>query len=53
MKYHVIHCETLQLKTLSRADVINMEEDAEGRIVVYEAGEQKYYLLADIDLIKD
>ncbi|CAG7651792.1 hypothetical protein ACFQI7_27715 [Paenibacillus allorhizosphaerae] len=53
MMYHVIHKMTHELKILNPADVLDMDTDSEGRIIVHGADQQIYFLLASKDLVID
>lgn len=53
MTYHVIHIETHELKIFTPVDVMDIDTDAEGRVVVYGKDQEAYYLLASKDLVTD
>ena len=53
MRYHVIHCQDHNVTTLTPSEVLNMEEDAEGRIIVYGTDKKSYFLLAAMDYMKE
>ncbi|MCZ8521188.1 MULTISPECIES: hypothetical protein [Paenibacillus] len=50
MKYHVLHRLTRELHVLYPLEVLDMETDAEGRIIVHGTDGEFYYLLADESL---
>ncbi|AFH63961.1 hypothetical protein ACVNS2_25145 [Paenibacillus caseinilyticus] len=50
MIYHVLHSSTRELRILTPAEVLDMDTDAAGRIVIHGADGEFYYLLADESL---
>jgi len=53
MKYHVINTRTFELKTLNASEILDMDYDTEGRVIVVGTGQKEYYLLTHKDLIQD
>lgn len=53
MVYQVIHTQTYQMKTMNPSDVLNMEYDADDRVIITGHDQQIYYLLASKDLITE
>jgi hypothetical protein len=53
MLYHVIHLRTNELKTLMSTDVLDMDYDADGRVVIIGTDQENYYLLANKDIINE
>lgn len=53
MLYQVIHMETSELRTLMAKDILDMDYDSEGRIIVNAKDHQSYFLLANKELISE
>ncbi|MGG3471504.1 hypothetical protein ABES02_29070 [Neobacillus pocheonensis] len=53
MIYHVIHMKTFEFKKLTTSEVLDMDTDAEGRVIVHGTDQEHYFLLASKDLIAD
>ncbi|WP_197035541.1 hypothetical protein [Paenibacillus sp. UNC451MF] len=53
MLYHAIHRETHELITLTAADILDMDYDTAGRVVITAVDQQCYFLLASKDIVHE
>ncbi|MCR8633517.1 hypothetical protein [Paenibacillus radicis (ex Xue et al. 2023)] len=53
MLYHVINLQTHEMKTLQPSDILDMDYDADGRIVIVDKDQETYYLLAHKDIVNE
>ncbi|WP_171653792.1 hypothetical protein [Paenibacillus foliorum] len=53
MLYHVIHLKTHELKILNTNDLVDMDYDVDGRVIVIDKNQENYFLLATKDIINE
>jgi len=53
VQYQVIHLQTRELKTLTASDIVDMDYDSEGRVMITAADQKIYLLLANRDLVEE